>query len=848
MNKKASFKSWLPWIIATIAVIIIFHISYGLSALQPSNVSWLMTVRHDWGTHYLGWAFYKNEPWQFPLGKVDGYNFPVGTNVGYTDSIPLLAIFFKVFAPLLSSDFQYFGIWLFLCHLLAAYFTIRLLRVFNINWVVTIAASVFIAANPVLLYRGMHPALCGHWMLIACIYFYFLDKQSSNWKKILLYQFLLVSFSATINPYLCAMVIGFSFATPVKLCCYKNYFSWKYLLVYIAASLFSVWLLWFIMGMVSFGSQENFGIPGAYGLYGFNLNGLFNSAGYSPILPQLKQVSWHQYEGYMYLGAGMLLLLMLFIFYSAYNLIVRGINKKKTAKVKLTKGYGNLPLWILILTYTIFATTFVFTFNDKVLLQIQVPESFRQLEEIFRASARFFWVPYYSIILFTLIGLARSRVKPIISTSLIALGLVIQLYDVNRLLRSKNMTYGAYNSPMKNEDWIKLMSRFDEILFFPAFNSPKIRDMAYQDFSYLALKAGRPVNLAYVGREDSRALKTFADNLTETVASGVLSPKALYITDSANLSYFSKAILSHSAFLDSLDGCFYIFSGGQKNTSTNDSLAIKSKNILAKVLKNSHQAAFVETGSLPVVDNGAIRYNIESMNIVESVISLNGWAFIDSSQNNKKDSIFISLISNDQFYLAAVNMVQREDVAGGFSRANLANCGISFLCFTDNVKPGTYKIGLAIKDAKARFVFQSLGRSVRIKKSDFVTPVKISRLPPAGRIVYDLVIEEKATSYSASGWAAVENQDADSSTINLILKSDENIYVLSTESSSRPDVTASFNSKYKLDNSGYTVKFSKGTVPKGKYQVGFLIQDARHKTETVFFTEKVLLVGSDGKN
>jgi hypothetical protein len=122
MNKKASFKSWLPWIVATIAVIIIFHISYGLSALQPSNVSWLMTVRHDWGTHYLGWAFYKNEPWQFPLGKVDGYNFPVGTNVGYTDSIPLLAIFFKVFAPLLSSDFQYFGIWLFLCHLLAAYF------------------------------------------------------------------------------------------------------------------------------------------------------------------------------------------------------------------------------------------------------------------------------------------------------------------------------------------------------------------------------------------------------------------------------------------------------------------------------------------------------------------------------------------------------------------------------------------------------------------------------------------------------------------------------------------------------------------------------------------------------
>jgi hypothetical protein len=838
MNKQTGFKSWLPWIVAVICVIIIFHISYGLSALQPSNVSWLMTVRHDWGTHYLGWAFYKNEPWHFPLGNVDGYNYPVGTNVGYTDSIPFLAIFFKLFAPLLSSDFQYFGIWLFLCHLLAAYFTIRLLRVFKVNWVITIAASVFIAANPVLLYRGMHPALCGHWMLIAGIYFYFLDKQSSNWKKILLYQFLLASFSATINPYLCAMVMGFSFATPTKLCFYKKYFSWKYLLAYIAVSVFSVSLLWFITGIVSFGDQENFGITGAYGLYGFNLNGLFNSAGYSPILPQLKQVSWHQYEGYMYLGVGMLLLLMIFILYSAFNLIVHRINKKETIKVKLTKGYGNLPLWILILSYTIFATTFVFTFNDKVLVRIPVPEFFKQLEEIFRASARFFWLPYYLIILFTIIGLAKSRIKPIISTSVIILALAIQLYDVNRLLTSKNMTYGAYNPPMQNANWIKLMSQFDEVLFFPAFNSPGIKDMAYQDFSYLALKAGKPVNLAYVAREDSRALKNFSDSLTETVASGVLSPKALYITDSAHLSYFSKAILSHSAFVGPLDGCFYIFSVGQQKTSMNDSPEKGSNDILANVLKKSHPAAFVIAGSLPVVDNGAIRYNIESMNIKEAVVSLNGWAFIDSSQNNTNDSIFISLISHDQSYLASVATLQREDVAGGFSRPNLANCGFGFLAFTDNVKPGIYQIGLAIKDAKGRFVFQTLGRAVRIKKSEFVVPVKINKLPPAGKIVYDLIIEENATSYSAAGWAAVENQDADSSTINLVLKNNGNIYILSTESSSRPDVTASFNNKYKLNNSGYTVKFLKATLPKGRYQIGFLIQEARRKTETVLFTEK----------
>ncbi len=184
-------KKMSLWILATIAVIIIYQICYGFATLQPSNINWLLSVRHDWGTHYLGWAFYKNEPWHFPLGKVIGYNYPVGTNVGFTDSIPLFAIFFKLFAPRLSEDFQYFGIWLFLCHLLAAYFTILLFRLFKVNAVITLLAVIFVSANPVLVYRGLHPALCGQWLLLAGIYFYFLNPVNAKPYKILLYQFII---------------------------------------------------------------------------------------------------------------------------------------------------------------------------------------------------------------------------------------------------------------------------------------------------------------------------------------------------------------------------------------------------------------------------------------------------------------------------------------------------------------------------------------------------------------------------------------------------------------------------------------------------------------------------------
>src|SRR6187455_1518113 len=149
-------RNWL-WLDSGIAVAVVFHFAYSLEIIIPTNISWLMTVMHDWGQHYLGWYFYRNESWDFPLGEMHNLFYPLGTNVGFTDSIPLLAIFFKLFSFLLPEDFQYFGMWLFLCHLLAAYFTIRLLTLFNVNRVFIFLAVLFVTANPVLIYRGMHP-------------------------------------------------------------------------------------------------------------------------------------------------------------------------------------------------------------------------------------------------------------------------------------------------------------------------------------------------------------------------------------------------------------------------------------------------------------------------------------------------------------------------------------------------------------------------------------------------------------------------------------------------------------------------------------------------------------------
>ncbi len=371
--------------------------------------------------------------------------------------------------------------------------------------------------------------------------------------------------------------------------------------------------------------------------------------------------------------------------------------------------------------------------------------------------------------------------------------------------------------------------------------------MDYQDFSYLALKAGKPVNLAYVPREDSRAILSFTDSLTGVVQSGKLSPKALYITNASNLEYFSKAVQEHGAILNTMDSCFYIYAKEPENSLPdavlNGQPESRSRAILDSVMRiTGGNTGFVEAGKLMAKADQSIRYHIETINIAQGIVSLEGWAFIDSTQNNKNDSIFISLVSDDKSYLAPAKMSQRQDIANSIGKPNLDKSGLAFLAFTDNVERGKYQLGIAIKDAKGRFVYQTTGKEVRIKIPEYSTPERITQLPAVGKIVYDLQLNESGPLFSAGGWAALEGQDADSSTICLVLKDNDYIYLFSTEPYPRPDVTASFGSRYNFDNSGYSVKFRKTDLQKGKYQVGLLIKDARRKTESVVFSDKEIAV------
>jgi hypothetical protein len=158
------------------------------------------------------------------------------------------------------------------------------------------------------------------------------------------------------------------------------------------------------------------------------------------------------------------------------------------------------------------------------------------------------------------------------------------------------------------------------------------------------------------------------------------------------------------------------------------------------------------------------------------------------------------------------------------------------------VEKGKYQLGIAIRDGRGRFVYQTTENEVLVKIPEYPVAERITRLPEAGGIVYDLKLSENGSVVTVGGWAALEGRDADSSRISLVLKYNDTIYLIPANPYPRPDVTASFGNKYKLDNSGYTVKFLKTGLHTGQYQVGLLVKDAEHKTERVILTGKEIAI------
>ena len=182
--------------------IISFIIIYGVEVLDWSNDTWLLASERDLRAHYIGWKFFRKSSWNFPFGLMDNIVYPDKLSIIYTDSIPLLAIFFKLLNCILPSDFQYFGIWGCVCFMLQGYFAYKILshKIDNI-WICVIGAEFFILSPTMIFRLFYHTELAAHFLILWGIYVFIQNMYEKNVNKIGIRWSIVIFFVSCIHIY-----------------------------------------------------------------------------------------------------------------------------------------------------------------------------------------------------------------------------------------------------------------------------------------------------------------------------------------------------------------------------------------------------------------------------------------------------------------------------------------------------------------------------------------------------------------------------------------------------------------------------------------------------------------------
>lgn len=441
----------MPYIIVMILAALLFILTYGIRVLNPFYDDWLLE-RTDLTQHYLGWCFYRRGEWTFPIGLTDQLAYPTYTSVVFTDSIPILALFFKVLSPILPQTFQYFGWWGIVCFMLQGYFAVKILREFSVGRVQAVIGSILFILSPIVIERMFrHTALGGHWIILASIYLFVLHRR-------LLYQ---DAFKSTvfwgiiggliplIHLYylpMCGMFLGgYILCSFIK----ERKFKFVYLLpgIVFCACLFGVT---YMLG--GFSSHMGYADVGL-GECSFNLNGFFNAKGYSRIFDSLPTYADGQYEGFAYLGLGVFILLLLALIYFLISVKrIRQINK---------------DIWIYGIVYVlmslgliIFAASPVVTYNDKLLFILTDSSRVADCWSIFRSTGRIVWPVCYLI--FTGVIVCNDRLwknfmnKEYLAIISIAVCCAVQIFDISNKIIEQNEYFAhkrSYESVLKSEIW-----------------------------------------------------------------------------------------------------------------------------------------------------------------------------------------------------------------------------------------------------------------------------------------------------------------------------------------------------------------------------------------------------------
>lgn len=438
---------------------------YGIRVLNPCYVDWLLN-RGDLTQHYLGWCFFRESDWTFPLGLTNRLAYPDYSSVIYTDSIPLFAVFFKLLSPILPEAFQYFGWWGLACFMLQGLFAAKILNALQVGKGQILIGSLLFILSPIVIEKMFrHTALGGHWIILFAIYLFV--RHSSIYtdiKKTMLYWGLVGVYIGSVHMYLLPMcgafLCGFVLCSWLK----EKRFSLKYALpgVSFAVCLF---VTTYLLG--GFSTRAEAGSDGL-GAFSFNLNGFFNAKGYSKFLPSLTTYHDGQYEGFAYLGLGVSLLLVIALVY----IVICIYRAVRTGNWKPDRDFVIYGIMYVLMSagLILFAASPEVTLGDRLLFVLTDSSTLTHYWSMFRSSGRIVWPVCYLIMTGVIVCNDRLFQKRYVAAIVLAVCTFVQIFDISGKLGGQRNTFAGeviYESPLKSDIWAQLSEKggFEHIVW-----------------------------------------------------------------------------------------------------------------------------------------------------------------------------------------------------------------------------------------------------------------------------------------------------------------------------------------------------------------------------------------------
>lgn len=483
--------------------------------LDPTRIGWTLVA--DWGQHVLGWNAFRHVSWA-SFNHEDLLYHPAGLSVIYTDSNPLFAFIFKPLRAFLPEQFQYIGIWFLFCVCMHFLFAYKLVKPHAPNRWAAYAGALALSALPCLYYRMRHDTLMAQWLILWGLHLfinvrdgapqvalsditspfrrfvarlaYVLDAKTRGWMALL-------GLCGLIHPYLLFMVAAIWGGDVLRVFWPAARAMDRRTLFYTAlraAIVFACPLI--TLGISGAYAQGQSPGAGGFGYYSTGLDSFFN-----PVLPEFSAIlkAWPQspgqaFEGYQYLGFGLLVLI------GAAIILYITTSEAKEARVFFVKLK---PLTLPFIVLGLIALSNHWQFYGYTVFKFAVPDPLKAPLAVLRASGRFFWPMAYCGVLGALVVIYKCR--PRTMAVVLPAILVLQAYDLNgfaeimRQATARSASTRIYDITL-SPTWDKLLAQSNGIDFYPA--NVHLNDRLFYELTWRATTAGKSVNTMYPAREN----------------------------------------------------------------------------------------------------------------------------------------------------------------------------------------------------------------------------------------------------------------------------------------------------------------------------------------------------------